>query len=45
MRNPGDPLISARMQYLMHKCKTQGIKNGLMEVGVGHSSDEASNDR
>ena len=29
------------LEYLRHKCKTQGLRDGHMEVGVSHSSDEA----
>lgn len=31
--------------YLRHKCQTQGRKDEFPEVGVSHSSDDASNDR
>ncbi|WP_319938526.1 hypothetical protein [Xenorhabdus littoralis] len=45
MRNSGDPDIFQGNEYVGHKCQTQGLRNEYQEVGVSHSSNEASNDR
>lgn len=37
--------FSTESEYFGYKCRTQGLKEDLLEVGVSHSSDETSNDR